>query len=97
MYSFKNNVLSTLLRHNAGSLQNIFKIPLGRAVLLARGRSFGRELDGVHLRPLYLDTGEGHPRTFYADRPLDGVKPRAGIDQPLHESEVAPGYGFRRP
>ena len=80
MYSFKNNVLSTLLRHNAGSLQNIFKILLGRAVLLAHRRSFSRELDGIHLRPLYLDAGEGNPRTFYADRLLDGIKPRAGID-----------------
>ena len=95
--SFKNNVLSTLLRYSAGSLQDIIKIPLGHAVLLARRRSLGRELDGVHLRPLHLDTGEGHPRTFDADRPLDGIKPRAGIDQPLHEPEVAAGYGFGRP
>ena len=73
------------------------KIPLGCAVLLARGRSLGRELDSVHLRPLHLDTGEGHPRTFNADRPLYGIKPRAGIDQPLHESEVAAGYSFGRP
>ena len=97
MYSFENCVLSTLLRHNAGSLQNIFKIPLGRAVLLARRRSFGRELDGIHLRPLYFDTGEGHSRTFDANRPLDGVKPRADIEQPLHESEVAAGLGVSRP
>ena len=97
MYSFEDNVFYTLRRHNAGPLQDIFKIPLGRAVLLASGRSLGRELDGVHLRPLYLDTGEGHPRTFDADRPLDDVKPRAGIDQPLHEPEVAAGYGFGRP
>ena len=81
MYSFKNNVLSTLLCHNAGSLQNIFEIPVGCAVLLVRGRSFSRDLDNVHVRPLYLDTG-------------DGVKARVGIDQPLHEAEVAAGYSF---
>ena len=83
--------------YNAGSLQDIIKIPLERAVLLARGRSLGRELDDVHVRPLHLDMGEGHPRTFNADRPLDGVKPRAGIDQTLHESEVTAGYGSARP
>ena len=96
MYSFENYVLSTLLRHNARSLQNIFKIPLGRAVLLASGRSLGRELDGVHLRPLHLDAGEGLPRTLNADRPLDGIKPRAGIEQPLHAAEVAAGHSFCR-
>ena len=66
-------------------------------VLLALGRTLGRELDGVHLRPLHLDAGEGHPRTLDADRPLDDVKPGAGIDQPLHEPEVAAGYSFGRP
>ena len=97
MISFKDNVFRTLPFYNTGSLQDIFKIPLGRAVLLAHGRSFGRKLDNIHLCPLYLDTGEGHPRTFYADRSLDGIKPRADIDQPLHEPEVAAGYGFGRP
>ena len=66
-------------------------------MLLASGRSLGRELDGVHLRPLHLDEGEGHPCTLDADRPLDDVKPGAGIDQPFHESEVAAGYSFGRP
>ena len=97
MYSFKHDVLSTLPRYNAGSLQDVVKISLGRAVLLAFGWSFGRELDGIHLRPLHLDTGKGHPGTFDTDRPLDGVKPRAGIEQPLHETEIAAGYGFGRP
>ena len=86
-----------MLRYSAGSLQDIIKIPLWRAVLLARWRSLGRKLDGVHLLPLYLDRGEGHPRTFDADRPFYGIKPRAGIDQPLHEPEVAVWYGFGRP
>ena len=60
-------------------------------------RSLGCKLDDIHLRPLHLDAGEGHPRTFDADRPLDGIKLRAGTDQPLHESEEAAGYGFGRP
>lgn len=96
MYSFKDYILHTLLRHNVGSLQDIAKISLGHAVLLARGRSLSRDHDDIHLRPLHLDTGEGHPRTFNADRPLDGVKPRVGIDYPLHEKKVAPEYGFGR-
>ena len=89
MYSFKDYIFRTLLRYNAGSLQDIAKISLGRAVLLALGQSLGRALDGIHLRPLHLDTGEGHPRTFDTDRPLDGIKPGAGTDQPPHEPEVA--------
>ena len=64
-------------------------LPLGRAVLLALKRPLGHQLDGVHLRPPYLDTGEGHAHALDADRPLDDVQPRAGIHQPLHESEVA--------
>ena len=97
MYSFKDNVFRTLALHNAGSLQDILNIPLRRAVLLAHGRSLGCELHGVHLRPLHLDAGEGHPHTFDADRPLDGIKLRACIDHPLHESEVAAGQGVSRP
>ena len=95
MYSFKDYISRTLLRHNAGSLQDIAEISVGRVVLLACGRSLDRDRDIIHLLPLHLDTGEGHPRTF--DWPLDGVKPGAGIDQPLHEPEVAAGYGFSRP
>jgi len=97
MYSFENNVLRTLRRHNTRPLQDIFKIPLGRAVLLALRRSLGHKLDGVHLRPPHLDAGEGHARALDADRPLDDVQPRAGIHQPLHETEVAAGYSFGRP
>ena len=64
-------------------------------MLLALWRPPG-QLDGVHLRPPHLATGKGHARTFDTDRPLGGVKPGAGIDQPLHEPEVAAGYGFGR-
>ena len=91
MYSWKYNILSTLLHHKAGPLQDIVKIQLGGAVLLARGRSLGRELDGVHLRPLHLDTGEGHPCTFDADRPLDGIKPGVDINQQLLRAREAAG------
>ena len=97
MSSCKDNVFCTLALHNVGSLQDIIKIPLRRVVLFASGRSLGCKLNGVHLRPLYLDSSEGHPRTFNADRPLDDVKPSAVIDQPLHDFEVAAGHGFGRP
>ena len=80
MYSFIDNILSTLLRHNVGSLQDTVKIPLGRTVFLASGRSFGRELDGIHPRPLNFHSHEGHSRAFGADQPLEGIKPRVGVD-----------------
>ena len=97
MHSFKDYILLTLLRHKAGSLQDTVKIQLGCAVLLARGRSLGHQLRGVHLRPMHLSAGKGHSRAFNTDRLLDGFKPRAGAEKPLHESEVAAGNGFGRP
>ena len=97
MYSWENNILGTLLRHKAGSLHDIDKIQLGRAVLLARGRSLGHKLRGVHLHPMHLDSSKGHSRAFDVDLPLDGIKPRVGIDQLLHKPEVAARYGFSRP
>ena len=51
MHSFKDNVFGALALYNAGSLEDIIKIALRCAVLLASGRSLGREFDGVHLRP----------------------------------------------
>ena len=81
-------------RHNARPLQDVFKIPLGRAVLLALRRSLGYKLDGVHLRPPHLDAGEGHARTLDADGPLDDVQPRKGTHQSLHEAEVTVKYSF---
>ena len=97
MYSFKSNILSTLVRHNAGSLQDTIKIQFGLAVLFALGRPLGHKLHGVHLRPLDLGVGERHACAFNADRSLDDVQPRAGIYQPLHEAEIAAGYSFGRP
>ena len=97
MYSFKNNVLSTLLRYSTGSLQDIVKIPLERAVLLASERSFGHELDGIHLRPPDLDIGEGQTRAFNADGLLDDFQPWAGIDKSLHQAEVVARNGFGWP
>ena len=42
MYSFKNNVIHTLSHHNARPLQDIRKVSLGCAVLLALRRPLGR-------------------------------------------------------
>ena len=96
MYSFKNNVLPTLHCYSARPLQDIHKIVLGCAVLLALWRPPG-QLDGVHLRPPHLATGEGHARTFNTGRSLDDVQPRTSVHQPLHESEVAVGHSFGWP
>ena len=97
MYSWEYDILGTLLRHKAGSLQDTVKVQFGSAVLLALRRPLGHQLRGVHLRPMHLSAGKGHPRAFDSDRPLDGFKPRAGTDKLLHESEVATRHGFRRP
>ena len=97
MYSWEYNILVTLLRHKAGSLQDTVKIKLGFAVILSRGRSHDHQLRGLHLRPVHLGTGEGHSRAFNADLPLDGIQLRAGINQPLHETKVAAGDGFGKP
>ena len=66
-------------------------------MILAFRRPCGGNLGGLNLRPLYLDSGEGHPGTFYEDRPLDGITSRTRLDQPLHKSEVAAGYGLGCP
>ena len=96
MLSWEKNILGTLLRHKAGSLHDTVIVHLGLAMLLARGRTVGHLLRGIH-RPVHVGVGESHPRTFNANQPLDGIKLRAGIDQSLHESEVATGHGLGRP
>ena len=86
MLSWENDILGTLLRHKAGSLHDTVIVLLGLAMLLALGRTLGHQLRGIHLHPVRLGAGESHPRTFNAHLPLDGIMPRAGTDQPLHES-----------
>ena len=66
MSSFKNNVLPTLRCCKSRALQDIRKISLGCAVLLALRRPLGH-LDGVHLRPPHLATSEGHAGSFDTD------------------------------
>ena len=50
MRSWEYDILSTLLRHKAGSLQDTVKIQFGSAVLLAIRRPLGYQLRGIHLR-----------------------------------------------
>ena len=82
----KDNVLGALAQYNTGSLEDLVEVPLRLPVLLPLMWPCGGNLGGLHLLPLYLDSGEGHSGTFYAGRPLDGVNPRARLDQLLHKS-----------
>ena len=97
MFSVEYNILRTLLRHKAGSLQDTVEIQLGSTMLLALRWPLRHQLLGIHLHLVHLDAGEGHPCTFNADRPLYDFKSRADTNKPLHEPEVAAGYGFGRP
>ena len=97
MLSWENDILGTLLRQKTGSLHDTVIVHLGLAMLLARGRTLGHQLRGIHLRLVRLGMGKSHPHTFNADQPHDSIKPRAGSDQPLHESKVATRHGPGRP
>ena len=89
MHTFKNNILRTLRRYNTRPRQDVSKIPLGCAVILALGRPLGHKL-GVHLHPPRLDSCEGHPRSLDADRSLDSV----GVERHLWDHKN-PYYGCR--
>ena len=89
MFSWEYDILRTLLRHKAGPLQDTIKIELGSTMLLALRRSLGHQLLGIQLRPMRLDAGKGHARTFNVDWPLYGFEPWTGTHKPLHKSEVA--------
>ena len=97
MFFGEYDILGTLLRHKVGSLHDTIIVLLGLAMLLALRQTLDHQLCGIHLRPVRLGTGESHPRIFNAGRPLDSIKPRAGTDQPLHESKVATRHGLGRP
>ena len=85
MFSWEYDILGTLLRHKAGSLQDTVEIQLGSTMLLALRWPLGHQLLGIHLRPVRLD------------RPLHGFKPWAGTHKPIHKSKVAVGHGLGRP
>ena len=97
MYSFKDYILGTLLCRKVGALQDTVIINFGSVVLLALRWTLGHQRRGVHLQPMHLCTGKGHPRTFNANRPLYDFKWWAGTQKPLHELEVAAGHSFGWP
>ena len=97
MYSFKDYILGTLLRHKAGALQDTVIIISGPAVLLALRWPLGHQLFSIHLRLVHFCTGEGHSRTFNANQPLYDFKSWAGIHKPLYQVEVAARQGLARP
>ena len=75
MFSWEYDILCTFLRYKAGSVQDTVIVYLGSAVLLALRRPLGHQLRGVHLRPMHLSAGKGHPLqkkdtsvTFWAER-----------------------------
>lgn len=93
----KYNVLGALALYNTGSLEDLVEVPLRPPVLLALRWPCSGNLGGLHLCPLHLDAGEGHPSTFNTGRPLKGIDPRKRHKHPLHESEVAARYGLGWP
>ena len=66
-------------------------------MVISYKRTLGCNIGGLHLCPVHLDAGEGHPGTFYAHRPLDDVNMRHCIDKPLHQTKTAARDGFGRP
>ena len=62
----KYDVLGALALYNMGSLEDLVEVRLWPPMLLALRWPCDGNLGGLHLRPLHLDTCEGHPSTFYA-------------------------------
>ena len=61
---------------------------------LAFVRTSGCNSGGIHLRPVCFTTGESHPRTFYACRPLHRLNMRRpqGIAATSQNNSSAWGY-----
>ena len=58
-------------------------------MVLALGRTLCYNIDGLHLPPVCLGSGKGHPCTFNARRPLDSVDTWHRINKLLHQAGVA--------
>ena len=69
--SLEHNILRALGLYQTSAFKNFFKIVLGGHS--AYGRTLRRNSGGIHLRLVCLDTGKGHPRAFYARRPLHRI------------------------
>ena len=66
-------------------------------MVLALGWTLRRNIDGLHLPLECLDSGEGHPCTFNARRPLHSVDTCHRINKLLHQAEVTTRNRFSRP
>ena len=97
VHLFTYNIFRALALYQAGALLDVLQIILRRAMVISYKRTLGCNIGGLHLCPVHLDAGEGHPGTFYACRPLNGVDMRHCIDKSLHQTEIAVRNGFSRP
>ena len=66
-------------------------------MVLALGWTLRRNIDGLHLHSICLDTGKGHPCTLNARRLPHSVDPWHRINKPLHQAEVAIRNRLSRP
>ena len=68
-------------------------------MVLALGWTFRCNIGGLHLRPVRLDAGKGHLRTFYAHRTLHSLNARQGVAELLDQAEAAArnGSGWSQP
>ena len=79
--------------YQTGTLEDILEIALWLAIVVASRQTLNRHDGGLHLRPVHLDTGKGHPRTFYAWRALHNLNSGQGVAEPLDQAEVAARNG----
>ena len=80
--SLKHDTLRALSLYYTSAFQDFFKIVLGGHS--AYGRTLRRDSGGIHLRPVCFDTGKGHPRAFYACRPLYSIDAWHNTKESLH-------------
>ena len=80
--SLKHNILRALGLYQTSTLENLFEIVLDSHS--AYGRTLRRNSGSVHLCPLCFNAGKGHPRAFYARRPLHRIDARHRTKELLH-------------
>ena len=80
--SLKHNILRALGLYQTSTLKNLFEIVPGSHS--AYGRTLRPNSGSVHLRLVCFNTGKGHPRAFYARRPLHLIDARHRTKELLH-------------
>ena len=80
--SLKQNILRALGLYQTSTLENFLEIVFGSH--MAYGQTLRRNGGSVHLRPVCFNTGKGHPRAFYARRPLRRIDVRHRTKELLH-------------